>query len=144
MGLTLAIGRRCAAARLLPPIHEENSVCWEDLSATKLYEPLGMASTSSRFADFETAPNRAWAHVRDNGQWVAKYVRQPDAQSPAGGVSSTARDMAQWLRLQPSAGTVDGKELDLRHGPRRDAPAADRCQPAQRVWMPEDKGESRR
>jgi CubicO group peptidase (beta-lactamase class C family) len=70
-----------------------------------------MKSTSSRFADFIAAPNRAVGHVRRNGAWVARYTRDPDPQSPAGGVSSSARDMAQWLRLQLGRGTLDGKEV---------------------------------
>jgi CubicO group peptidase (beta-lactamase class C family) len=84
---------------------------WEDLAAQKLYEPLGMKSSSSRFADYTAAKNRALAHVRVDGKWVAKYVRDPDAQSPAGGVSSTARDLAQWLRLQLGRGKFNGKQV---------------------------------
>jgi CubicO group peptidase (beta-lactamase class C family) len=84
---------------------------WEDLAADKLYRPLGMKSTSSRFADYAAARNRALLHVRVEGKWVARYVRDPDAQSPAGGVSSTARDLAQWMRLQLAGGKFDGKQL---------------------------------
>ncbi len=84
---------------------------WEDVSAERLYQPLGMRHTSSRFADFMASPNRAVGHVRQDGAWVAKYTRDPDAQSPAGGVSSSARDMANWLRLQLGRGVVAGREL---------------------------------
>lgn len=84
---------------------------WEDLAATRLYEPLGMTSTSSRFADFIAAPNRTPGHVSVDGAYVAKHQRQPDAQSPAGGVSSTVRDLAQWLRLLLGGGTIDGQEI---------------------------------
>jgi CubicO group peptidase (beta-lactamase class C family) len=105
---------------------------WEDISAERLYRPLGMKTTSSRFADFVAAANRAAAHVRDNGIWVAKNTRDPDAQSPAGGVSSSARDMAQWLRLQMGRGVIDGHEivkpaaLDETHRPQIvSGPAAD-------------------
>jgi len=68
---------------------------WEDLSSQRLYQRLGMKYTSSRFADYEAASNRALTHTQVNGQWVAKYTRDADAQSPAGGVSSTVRDVAQ-------------------------------------------------
>ena len=85
---------------------------WEDVSETRLYEPLGMTRTSSRFIDFESDENRARTHVQTNdGSWVARYVRQPDPESPAGGVSSTARDMATWLRLQLHNGTLDDQEI---------------------------------
>ena len=84
---------------------------WEDICEERLYQPLGMSSTSSRFADYEAAANRAWTHARVGDRWVARYVRQPNAQSPAGGVSSTVRDLAQWMRLQLGNGTIDGKEV---------------------------------
>jgi CubicO group peptidase (beta-lactamase class C family) len=84
---------------------------WEELSADRLYQPLGMKDTSSRFADFSASSNRAVGHVQKDGAWVAKYTREADAQSPAGGVCSSARDMALWLRLQLGRGTLDGREI---------------------------------
>jgi CubicO group peptidase (beta-lactamase class C family) len=84
---------------------------WEELSAEKLYRPLGMGSTSSRFDDIAAAGNRALLHVRIDGKWVARHTRNADAQSPAGGVSSSVRDLAQWLRLQLGKGRLDGKQL---------------------------------
>ena len=84
---------------------------WEDVSAELLYQPLGMKHTSSRFADFATSANRARGHVQVAGQWVAKYARNADAQSPAGGASSSARDMAMWLRLQLAGGRFRGKQI---------------------------------
>ena len=90
---------------------EASGMSWEDLSAQRLYRPLGMKNTSSRYTDFTAAANRAHGHVRIDGKWVAKYSRDPDAQSPAGGVSSSAADMALWLRLQLGGGKLDGKQL---------------------------------
>jgi CubicO group peptidase (beta-lactamase class C family) len=84
---------------------------WEDLVVDKLYKPLGMKSTSSRFTDFEAAKNRALIHVFVDGKWTPKYVRNPQAQSPAGGVSSTPRDLAQWMRLQLAGGKFQGKQI---------------------------------
>lgn len=85
---------------------------WEDLSAQRVYEPLGMDHTSSRFADYIAQPNRAVPHMQQDGAWiVTPKQRDPDAQSPAGGVSSTATDMAQWMRLQLGQGTIGGEEL---------------------------------
>ncbi|MFF4034320.1 serine hydrolase [Streptomyces sviceus] len=84
---------------------------WEKLSAQKLYKPLGMDSTSSSFADYEKAKNKAALHVKTGDTWRAEYVRDPDAQSPAGGASSTVRDMTKWLRLQLGNGTFEGRQL---------------------------------
>jgi len=84
---------------------------WEELAAEVLFVPLGMKSTSYRYADYAAARNRALLHARIDNKWVAKYTREPDAQAPAGGVSSTLDDLAQWLRLQVGEGKFGGKQL---------------------------------
>lgn len=86
-------------------------VSWEELSAQKLYRPLGMKSTSSRLSDYLAASDRASLHVLEGGKYVARYQRDPDPQSPAGGVSSSVRDLAQWLRLQLAGGKLGGRQL---------------------------------
>jgi CubicO group peptidase (beta-lactamase class C family) len=84
---------------------------WDAVAEEKLFRPLGMASTSSRYSDFLTRTNRAALHVKANGTWSAKIKRDPDTQAPAGGVSSNVRDLAQWMRLQLGNGVFDGKRL---------------------------------
>src|SRR3984957_9467410 len=65
------------------------NIAWEDATEKKLYTPLGMDSTSSRYADFVARTNKALGHVQANGKWVQKYKRDPDPESPAGGGSSS-------------------------------------------------------
>lgn len=84
---------------------------WATLSEDALYTPLGMTSTSSRFADFNARANKAVNHVPVNGSFVHKYQREPDAQSPAGGVSSSANDMARWMAMALQDGTYQGKPI---------------------------------
>jgi CubicO group peptidase (beta-lactamase class C family) len=84
---------------------------WERLSRRNLYEPLGMTSTSSRHADYAKAPNRADLHVEVDGAWKPLYQRDADAQSPAGGVSSTVVDLAKWMRLELGDGMFDGRRI---------------------------------
>jgi CubicO group peptidase (beta-lactamase class C family) len=84
---------------------------WEDVSQSRLYRPLGMTSTSSRYSDFVGRQDRAVGHVKVNGRWVAKYQRAPDAQSPAGGASSSANDLAKWMRLQLADGGFEGRQV---------------------------------
>jgi len=84
---------------------------WEEVSAEKLYKPLGMDSTSSRYADFVASQNHALGHVLVDGKWTPKYRRDPDAQTPAGGVSSSVNDMGKWVRLQLANGRFDGKQI---------------------------------
>lgn len=84
---------------------------WEDLSDEVLYRPLGMASTSSKYADYLARPNRAVLHVKVGDKWEPRFQRDPDAQAPAGGVSSSINDMARWLTMVMANGTYDGKQI---------------------------------
>jgi len=84
---------------------------WEKASEEKLYQPLGMTSTSSRYVDFMARKNKAFGHVLVDGKWLQKFKRDPDAQSPAGGVSSSVNDVAKWTRLQLANGKFDGKQI---------------------------------
>jgi CubicO group peptidase (beta-lactamase class C family) len=87
------------------------SLEWEAASEEKLYRPLGMTSTSSRYADFMGRRNKALGHVLVDGKWVQKFKRDPDAQSPAGGVSSSVNDLAKWMQLQLANGKFEGKQI---------------------------------
>jgi CubicO group peptidase (beta-lactamase class C family)/pimeloyl-ACP methyl ester carboxylesterase len=84
---------------------------WAEACAQKLYKPLAMTSTSSRYADFTARQNKALGHVLVDGKWVQKFKRDPDAQSPTGGVSSSVNDVAKWIRLQLANGKFDGKQI---------------------------------
>lgn len=84
---------------------------WADLAESAIFGPLGMTSTSGRFADFEARENRASLHVLVDGAYQSKFVRQPDAQSPAGGVSSSVNDLTHWMTMLLQDGVYDGREI---------------------------------
>jgi CubicO group peptidase (beta-lactamase class C family) len=84
---------------------------WAQLSRDVLYGPLGMNRTSSQFADFEAQANRASGHVRTPEGYQPKYQRRPDEQSPAGGVSSTANDLARWMIMMLDEGRFEGRQI---------------------------------
>lgn len=84
---------------------------WETASEEKLYTPLGMTATSSRFADFWAHDNKALGHEMIDGKWTHVQQREPDGQSPAGGVSSNVIDLARWMRLQMDEGKFEGRQI---------------------------------
>jgi len=85
---------------------------WEEASRQEIYEPLGMTATSSVYADFIGAENHASGHVLQGERWiVTPQQRQPDAQAPAGGASSTVDDMVKWLRMEVADGAFDGRQI---------------------------------
>ena len=85
---------------------------WERLAQESLFGPLGMNSTSYRFADYETRSNRAVGHIRvaDN-DYQPRYVRNADHQAPAGGVSSSVNDMTRWMSMVLADGKLEDRQL---------------------------------
>src|SRR4029079_15948876 len=84
---------------------------WEDLSDDVLLKPLGMSSSSYRFADYEARPNRATGHILVDGKYQTLYKRDPDPEAPAGGASSSVNDMTHWLAMVLADGSYDGKQV---------------------------------
>lgn len=72
---------------------------WETLAHDSVLAPLGMEHSSARFADYMAEADRAIPHMRGDGVWQARAQRDPDAQSPAGGFSSSVEDMAKWMTM---------------------------------------------
>lgn len=84
---------------------------WEDLASETLFGPLGMNATSYEFTDYETRPDRAVGHIHVDGRYEPRYVRNAQAQSPAGGVSSSVNDMTRWMAMVLADGSHDGRQL---------------------------------
>src|SRR5690606_25272670 len=86
-------------------------MAWEDLAEQALFQPLGMASTSARHADYLARPDRAVLHAFEGGAFKPQYDRNPDEQSPAGGVSSSVTDLAHWLAFLLADSQHQGQAL---------------------------------
>ncbi|UNB53776.1 serine hydrolase [Mycolicibacterium sp. YH-1] len=84
---------------------------WEDLSQDVLYGPLGMTSTTSRFSAYEARTDKAVGHIRTDGSYQPLFVRDAQAESPAGGVSSSANDMTKWLTMMLADGGYNGQQI---------------------------------
>lgn len=84
---------------------------WDTLVQQKLFTPLGMASAAVTFSDYIKQTNRAEGHVIQDGNPQPLYQRNPDAQSPAGGMSMNLNDFTKWMLLQLSGGQYDGKQI---------------------------------
>jgi len=85
---------------------------WPELAEKLVFEPLGMASSSFRFADYDQAENRAYIHALPvDGHPEAKYTRNADVQAPAGALSTNLVDYSKWMRMQLQEGQWDGKQI---------------------------------
>jgi CubicO group peptidase (beta-lactamase class C family) len=85
---------------------------WAQTARELLFEPLGMASTTTVHNEYLAGDNRAAMHARTGeGQYEQLFDRDADAEAPAGGVASTAGDIAQWMTMVLANGEVDGKQF---------------------------------
>jgi len=84
---------------------------WEDLIQQRIFTPLGMTSSKPFLRTGETLPNLATPHFVRHDTIFAMASMNMENIAPAGSIASTARDMAQWLRLQLGDGTFAGKRL---------------------------------
>ncbi len=79
---------------------------------TAVFAPLGMAAT--RFDEGDAAEDRsAWSQgfEREDGRFVAKPFELIAQVGPAGSASSTAADMARWMRMLLGGGELDGTRV---------------------------------
>lgn len=84
---------------------------WPDLIDQVLYQPLEMSSTSSRYADYRDRTNKAVGHIRAGNGYEPRYQRNADPQAPAGGVSSSVRDLTRWMAMVLANGQYNGRQV---------------------------------
>lgn len=84
---------------------------WAEVLEEELLTPLGLDSTLPYYDDFINSPNHSGTHIIIDG---VIYYADPinlDAMGPAGSISSSIRDMADWLRFQLNEGGLDGRQV---------------------------------
>jgi len=81
---------------------------WEDFVATRILRAVGMSESSVRHSAAAGGGNVATPHARIDG--VVKPVAPfaSDNVNPAGGINSSATDMAKWVIVQLDSGQVAG------------------------------------
>lgn len=84
---------------------------WDEFLGERVFEPLGMTRSSTTVSFTEGLDNVASPHLRIAGEITPVPYRKMDNICPAGGIVSSIRDMAQWLRVHINEGSYEGKPL---------------------------------
>lgn len=84
---------------------------WADFLRERIFTPLGMSRTLALSAEIDGATNKATAHTVVNGELRKIPYGHIDNISPAGSISSSARDMSQWVKMQLANGRLDDKTI---------------------------------
>ena len=85
-------------------IEEVSGLTWEDFVQSRIIEPLGMEDTRVTRASTLEEGNVATPHARIEGTVRPVVPLAATATNAAGGINSTAADMAKWLIVQLDSG----------------------------------------
>ena len=79
---------------------------WEDFMSSRILAKVGMTGSNVRHSAAADGGNVAATHARVDGKVrpIAPFLS--DNTNPAGGINSSAEDMAKWLRVQLSGGML--------------------------------------
>lgn len=86
---------------------------WDALIATKIFKPLGMTNSDTSAEEMQKARDYSFGYDYNASTKVTRRLPQRSiaAAAPAGAINSSARDMAQWVRLMLGNGVFNGRRL---------------------------------
>jgi len=84
---------------------------WQDVLRREVFEPLGMRRTSARRSAFDDA-DLAFPHgpAAGGGTEVRRYIKTDRNMHAAGGMITTAEDLARWLLANLNDGRLAGRQ----------------------------------
>src|ERR1044071_1744457 len=86
---------------------------WDNFIEKRIFKPLGMKDSNTTVAATLKASDYAlgYSYNSETKETIHVPMRDIPSAAPAGAINSSARDMAQWLRLMLGEGVFEGKRL---------------------------------
>ena len=86
---------------------------WDKLIAKRIFKPLGMKNSDTTVAEMQKSRDFSYGYDYNPSTKVTRLLPQREigAAAPAGAINSSARDMAQWLRLMLANGSINGRRF---------------------------------
>lgn len=84
---------------------------YDDLVRTRIFQPLGMTSSSMSVTELRTQGDVSTPHDLSTGAPVPIPWRNIDNIAPAGSINSNIVDMSHYVRMQLAGGTFAGRRL---------------------------------
>jgi len=93
-------------------IEAVSGTSWENFISTRILQKVGMSGSNVRHSDAARGGNIATPHASVEGRVRPIAPFDSDNTNPAGGINSSAEDMAKWMLVQLSGGKLaDGSTL---------------------------------
>jgi CubicO group peptidase (beta-lactamase class C family) len=83
---------------------------WREALKERLFAPSGMTRTTGYADAMYADPDVAVPQNVEGDRWVAAPRKSDRTMHAAGGLGTSARDLARWLRLNLNGGRIEGKE----------------------------------
>lgn len=84
---------------------------WEEFTRKRIFEPLGMTSSSFSIEDMKAAADHSLPYGEKKDNVVEIPYRNIDAIGPAGSINSNVVDMANWVILNLNKGKFAGQQV---------------------------------
>ena len=84
---------------------------WDEMVATRIFEPLGMSESSTSVRDLAGIENVAAAHEVVQGEFRSVEYDNVDGVAPAAAINSNIVDMARWMRLNLREGALEDRRV---------------------------------
>ncbi len=97
-----------AAGRVIENL---SGMTWDDFVRTRIFEPLGMKRATTSTKPLASMTNVATPHGWIRDSTIPIPWHNLDNMGPAGSINASAREMAEWLRLQLGNGVYNGRRL---------------------------------
>ena len=97
-----------AAGQIIPVVTGKT---WDEFVKERIFVPLGMSSSTTRFDDLKGVTDLATPHMRIEGKTVPIAWRNIDNGGPAASINSNVADLTQWMILHLGSGTYRGRKI---------------------------------
>ena len=92
-------------------IGRANDSTWEGVISNSIFKPLGMTASNTSLQEMRDSPDFTIGYHLPGKNPRPEEDHDLNNVAASGGINSSARDMAQWIRLMLGSGVLDGKRL---------------------------------
>ena len=97
-----------AAGQVIPAVTGQS---WDEFVSQRIFKPLKMTRSRTTSAALKRQRNVAQPHQVIDGNAVAVPYYNLDGMAPAGSITSSVSDMANWCKVQLAAGEFEGEQV---------------------------------
>jgi CubicO group peptidase (beta-lactamase class C family) len=84
---------------------------WQQVVERKVLKPLGLKNTNSLASKAKASGDFALPYLAENGRFTELPYKEDNTMHAAGGMASSAEDLAKWVIVNMNGGKLEGKQI---------------------------------